>query len=123
MILRNSKGFFRCVKCSHRQNKEMCCTLREQRNTMIETIFTYGEYHKLQSFTERIPLNSQDHFLHAYTLLGTLPPLLLTVDDSVKGKWLMLKFWHFPEGMANCTFVQQFFLASWSYLGSILHFP
>ena len=58
MILRNSKGFIQmCKMFTLAEQGNVMIVLREQRDAMIETIFTYEEYYKLQSFTERIPLN------------------------------------------------------------------
>jgi len=51
---------------------------------MIEITFTYREYYKLLSFTERIPLNFPESFCTGlYAVLDTLPPLLLTLQISL----------------------------------------
>ena len=77
----------RHVKILHRlRTTRSCddCTLTEQRNLMIETIFTYWEYYNyrvLQKESLSILLN---HFIQAYTVLGTLPSLLLTLGISLR---------------------------------------
>ena len=57
------------------------------KNAMIET---YKEYYKIQSFAESLSLSiSCNHVLQAYAVLDTLPPLLLTLDDSFKFKFFI----------------------------------
>ena len=53
--------------------------LREQRNMIIEIIFTYREYYKLLSFTERIPLNYSESF---YTCLCSVRQSPSTIVNS-----------------------------------------
>ena len=68
MILRNSKGFLQMCKMF---------TLLEQRNVMIEIIFTYRECYKKNSFEcFRIIL------YRAYAV-DTLRPLLLTLVNRI----------------------------------------
>ena len=59
-------------------------SLREQRNVMIETIFTYGEYYKLQSFTEKIPLDFSGSFFTGLCSVRHFPSTIIITVVNIE---------------------------------------